>query len=1144
MADLPPAPPAMAQFIAWLKTKPGHDQLAGRLEKDIELRSRVAGFFTLQELGGLPDPSTPPRAAEAFSGGGLFALALHIEGVHTEHHCEMWKPAVETLRHNLDPGATVCDAWSWSPTVPLGGLDILAGGPPCQPWSKAGKRRGKEDERNLWPRIIEWVDQARPRVLCMENVPGISEGTHALFFTWWWGELKKLGYEGTTWQLRAADYGTPQLRARTWFIAWPIGAIWGADLREPPPATHTDPRKAQPGDLVWTQAASRLTDGCCGGYGYYSCKFLGNLHNRCRSCLGGTNYERAQGDERDRQLSDAQLQRAVQQWYQHPGVRLEDAPETIKGRGAVGYLAGTLTKGHGKGVQLPTITEYGGVVDPGCGPDLTPALRSALRYLTPREAAKLMDVPSWYEFKGSAWQQTQQLGNGIAVNMGRAVVRHVLRALGYNVPQVGSLAAVDQGLWPLDRADMCSAYGHFTKGPRFKVLRPGGPSTDDVDPGMRGLSLLAWWAGREAARSGRYTWANAEHRVVQVPDHWEDNEEEWVAGFDSVASNERVSPEDAGDWVWPDEFEEPHLDVPPQAPIAGAHLIRHSDQWALWYIEGDAKPWALTHHDGTPAEEAPRRGRYRREAQADVVWRSWVGTSKANATRSSALREPAGDFLTGGLADELPLEGFDPEALARGTAIEREHTHDLRIAREIASDHLAEHPLYYDEDVGLPAMERVLDARAKQEAHSAARALKGLPPATERRRRIKAAALAGEHGRFWYQEAEGQIRLVARAWGVDPTYVAVAVAATSPMRKVVMSPRMARGGGAASNIGAAREVVKRQAAGMWGLFDTTSGRFVREGTKHRSEARKGKKTRSGVEWREVGPTWPAVEGAKARRAAARRNQVARDSRFEARQLPGSTALNPRTPGIGALHTYEACARNGGTPRRCLDAAYPRPQEVKTHAFVRNLLDISDDPCPVTVDTLIGRGAGIEPDAKGSIRVPPARHRAIAADVRAVAKDLGWAPRETMAAAWTAWGGSGGLDLATTAEKQMVRRSPATTEAEEPSWLDLPTIQRFVPLMAELGVSIVARGPRGFLPAFRRAGGDPDQLVDPWRRDRNNFLKRHLAQVQLRREPLWTPDGHPTRRHLALIAWAHSPEPLKAIAWATAKNRVPRVEELP
>lgn len=90
-------------------------------------------------------------------------------------------------------------------------------------------------------------------------------------------------------------------------------------------------------------------------------------------------------------------------------------------------------------------------------------------------------------------------------------------------------------------------------------------------------------------------------------------------------------------------------------------------------------------------------------------------------------------------------------------------------------------------------------------------------------------------------------------------------------------------------------------------------------------------------------------------------------------------------------------------------------------------------------------------------------------------------------------------------------------------LSLRQIDRWLPLMKQWGVSSVARSQRGFLTAYRRAGGDIGRMSEAWQARRIAFLDRHLAQVKQRGEPLWK-DGLPTRRHLALVAWAYSPTP--------------------
>jgi len=100
----------------------------------------------------------------------------------------------------------------------------------------------------------------------------------------------------------------------------------------------------------------------------------------------------------------------------------------------------------------------------------------------------------------------------------------------------------------------------------------------------------------------------------------------------------------------------------------------------------------------------------------------------------------------------------------------------------------------------------------------------------------------------------------------------------------------------------------------------------------------------------------------------------------------------------------------------------------------------------------------------------------------------------------------------------------------PAWLSGEVIEPLVPEMRARGVSEVARSPRGFLTAFRRAGFDPNKLSAEWRDKRDNFVARHMAQVRKNGENLWN-QGHPTNRHLALVAWAYSPDPRRIAGYA-------------
>jgi DNA (cytosine-5)-methyltransferase 1 len=99
------------------------------------------------------------------------------------------------------------------------GLDIISGGLPCPPFSVAGKQLGTQDERNLFPAMINLVDQIRPRAVMIENVRGILEAVFEDYRYFVAGELRKLGYQ-TGWKLmNACEFGVPQLRPHVVFVA-------------------------------------------------------------------------------------------------------------------------------------------------------------------------------------------------------------------------------------------------------------------------------------------------------------------------------------------------------------------------------------------------------------------------------------------------------------------------------------------------------------------------------------------------------------------------------------------------------------------------------------------------------------------------------------------------------------------------------------------------------------------------------------------------------------------------------------------------------------------------------------------------------------------------------------------------------------
>ncbi|MCK4856971.1 MAG: DNA cytosine methyltransferase, partial [candidate division Zixibacteria bacterium] len=114
----------------------------------------------------------------------------------------------------------------------LSGLvDLVIGGPPCQPVSCAGKQKGAADERYLWDETLELVEAIQPQVVFFENVPGLLSGGHAALIV---SRLDAAGYVvAPPLRLRASDVGASHRRARVFIMAYREGGGFGV-LRESP----------------------------------------------------------------------------------------------------------------------------------------------------------------------------------------------------------------------------------------------------------------------------------------------------------------------------------------------------------------------------------------------------------------------------------------------------------------------------------------------------------------------------------------------------------------------------------------------------------------------------------------------------------------------------------------------------------------------------------------------------------------------------------------------------------------------------------------------------------------------------------------------------------------------------------------------
>ena len=158
--------------------------------------------------------------ASLFSGIGGFDLAAEWAGWENIFHCE-WNPfGQKVLAHHFPNSKSYNDITKTNFSIHAGTVDVLTGGFPCQPYSQAGKRLGKEDERHLWPEMLRAIREIKPSWVVGENVLGIVNWNGGMVFEEVQLELENEGYEVQSYILPAASVNAPHQRYRTWFVAY------------------------------------------------------------------------------------------------------------------------------------------------------------------------------------------------------------------------------------------------------------------------------------------------------------------------------------------------------------------------------------------------------------------------------------------------------------------------------------------------------------------------------------------------------------------------------------------------------------------------------------------------------------------------------------------------------------------------------------------------------------------------------------------------------------------------------------------------------------------------------------------------------------------------------------------------------------
>ncbi len=212
---------------------------------------------------------------ELCAGAGGQALGLEGAGIEHAGLVEIDPHACATLRLNR-PAWNVIegDLNVFAGAAAFQGVDLVSGGLPCPPFSKAGKQLGKNDERNLFPAAIALIDQIRPRAVMIENVRGILDAVFEDYRKYIGGTLHKLGYTAGWRLLNASDFGVPQLRPRVIFVAiqkeFAGQFAWPEPLPEAPRTVGETlhdmmASRGWKGAKAWTERANEIAPTIVGG---------------------------------------------------------------------------------------------------------------------------------------------------------------------------------------------------------------------------------------------------------------------------------------------------------------------------------------------------------------------------------------------------------------------------------------------------------------------------------------------------------------------------------------------------------------------------------------------------------------------------------------------------------------------------------------------------------------------------------------------------------------------------------------------------------------------------------------------------------------------------------------------------------------
>lgn len=379
------------------------------------------------------------NSIELFTGAGGLCMGMSLAGLKHLAVIEKDKWACETIKENARRNYPLVKDWplykgfvqEYDFSQHECAVDILAGGPPCQPFSLGGKHQGRHDKRDMFPVFIDILGVLKPKVFIVENVKGLTRKRFYNYLEYiklrltyplikikdnetWYDHLQRLeeyktkgifrsglSYELVSRVINAADYGVPQYRERLFIIGFrsDLGVNWS--FNEIPP-THSKDR------LFYDQWVT--------GH-YWDKNNIGKKEIEFIRMNTKINHNKITPD-----FEKKPWRTSRETFLDMGNSKLMFNHKYQKGA--------RIYKGHtGSPLDMPAKTLKAGDHGVPGGENMLRRPDNTVRYFTVREAARLQTFPDNYVFHGSWSENMRQLGNAVPVYLSYIISSSIVKCL-------------------------------------------------------------------------------------------------------------------------------------------------------------------------------------------------------------------------------------------------------------------------------------------------------------------------------------------------------------------------------------------------------------------------------------------------------------------------------------------------------------------------------------------------------------------------------------------------------------------------------------------------------------------------------------------------------------------------------------------